>query len=242
MCGRFTLVHTADDLNRIFHVRVPELAYQLSFNVAPGQECPVVVGGKAHHMRTMRWGLIPHWSKDASAGHRMINARAETAREKPAFRMPYRRRRCVVPASGFYEWQKTEAGKIPHYITAVDCSVLPFAGLWDRWDQDRDTVIETFTILTTTPNEEVAPVHDRMPVILAPDRWEAWLKTPEEKLDDLMPMLAPAPAGKLRLFPVSRRVNSPGNNDADLIRPVSDGPSGEIPPEATPPGHTPDLF
>jgi putative SOS response-associated peptidase YedK len=238
MCGRFTLVHTADELARLFQVRFQGLAITRSYNIAPGQETAVVLGSSGdHRLRSMRWGLIPSWAKDAAIGNRMINARAETAAEKPAFRNPFRRRRCVVPASGFYEWKRTADGKTPYYIASASGGVLPFAGLWDRWEADRDTVVETFTILTTVPNQTVGQIHDRMPVILTGDRWLEWLHKPERELEKLGSLLVPCPDDLLGLHPVSKRVNSPQNNDESLIEPVRE-PDGKGPA----PGETPSLF
>jgi len=237
MCGRFTLIHTAEELARIFHIRHIGLAYPLSYNIAPSQETAVVLGSEGESvLRTMNWGLIPSWAKDAKIGNRMINARSETASEKPAFRIPFRRRRCVVPASGFYEWKKTADGKVPHYITSATGEVLPFAGLWDRWNKDRDTVVETFTILTTAANQTLAPIHDRMPVILNGRRWEEWLRTPESDLAKLQSLCAPSPSagGPLTVHPVSRRVNSPANNEPSLIRPVPGTADGGEPAAETP--------
>ena len=238
MCGRFALTHTAEELARIFRLRLQALDYVLSYNIAPGQETAVVVGGAHEHVpRAMRWGLIPHWADNAGIGSRLINARSETAAEKPSFRTAFRRRRCVVPASGFYEWKKTPDGKVPHYIHARNGSVLPFAGLWDRWEQDRDTVVDSFTILTTEANAVLLPVHDRMPVILEQTGWETWLGTREADAPGLVRLLRPCADDRLEAYPVSRRVNTPANNDPKLILPVRD-PSG---PE-TAPGETPSLF
>ncbi|MBN2490067.1 MAG: SOS response-associated peptidase [Planctomycetes bacterium] len=238
MCGRFTLIHTADELARIFQVRSHDLALAPSYNVAPRHSSAVVLGGPGQHeLRLMHWGLIPSWATDARIGDRMINARAETAAEKPAFRQPFRRRRCVVPASGFYEWKRTADGKTPHYITSARGQVLPLAGLWDRWNVDRDTVVETFTIVTTVAGAALAPIHHRMPVILAGDRWLRWLHTPERQLEKLASLLVPCADDLLAIHPVSRRVNSPQANDAGLIRPLEDSGAGEPAP-----GETRSLF
>ena len=185
----------------------------------------------------MHWGLVPSWAKDSNIGNRMINARSETAHEKPAFRTPFKRRRCIVPASGFYEWKKTRDANVPYHVTSVAGKVLPLAGLWDRWESDRDTVMDTFTILTTHANRTVASIHDRMPVILDDSGWQAWLNTPPEKAGSLLPLLRPCEEDQLRAYPVSRRVNSPANNDAGLLQEV-----GTREPEEGSPGETPSLF
>ncbi len=238
MCGRFTLVHTIEELARIFAVRLWKLDLPPSFNIAPSQQTAVVLGGEgAHIFRTMQWGLVPAWAKDLNIGNRMINARSETAHEKPAFRTPFKRRRCIVPATGFYEWKKTRDAKVPYYITSETGKVLPLAGLWDRWESDRDTVMDTFTILTTHANRTVANIHDRMPVILDDSGWQAWLNTPPEKADTLHPLLKPFEEDQLRAYPVSRRVNNPSNNDVELLQEVGIGEPGK-----SPPGETPSLF
>jgi len=230
MCGRFTLVHNAETLARIFAVQMWKFDFQPSFNIAPSQQSVVVLGGRDNSVfRTMQWGLIPSWAKDARISSRLINARAETAFEKPTFRMPFKKRRCIVPASGFFEWKKTPGGRTPYYITSARADVLAFAGLWDRWEPDRNTVVDTFTILTTTAAEGIAPIHDRMPVILDQKGRQAWMNTPVKEAETLIPLLVPCENTLLTAFPVSPRVNNPANNDASLIEEVRIGESGETP-------------
>jgi putative SOS response-associated peptidase YedK len=193
------------------------------YNIAPTQVVPVVrIGAQGEHREValMKWGLIPSWAKDAKIGNRMINARAETAVEKPAFRGAFKKRRCLVPADGFYEWMKAENGrKIPHLIRRRDGKPLAFAGLWETWhDQSAQQPIETFTILTTRANEVVRPIHDRMPVIVSPCDYETWLDVHEQDAEKLAEILKPAPAAELVAFPVSSRVNSPANDDAECVK------------------------
>ncbi|RME47353.1 MAG: SOS response-associated peptidase, partial [Caldilineae bacterium] len=169
---------------------------------------------------TFRWGLIPAWAKDPAIGSRMINARAETVAQKPSFKRPLRRQRCLVLADGFYEWQKTPQGKIPVYIHLEAHRPFAFAGLWDRWVSAEGEALYTCTILTTRPNDLLAPIHNRMPVILTPEAVEAWLSPVEQAPQSLLPLLRPYPAEAMTCYPVSRLVNSPANDLPDCIRPL----------------------
>ncbi len=225
MCGRYALVHSADQLQLIFHARGTGGILDARFNIAPTQLVPVVLPGTGERLlRAMRWGLIPHWAKDDKVGARLINARAETAAELPSFRGPFERRRCIVPASGFYEWKTGESGKVPYYIHAVDGEPLAFAGLWDRWTADADHVVESCTILTTEPNERLRPLHDRMPVILDHDGIEPWLESRRKDAPMLRALLGPCSSERLALHPVSRRVNRVENDDPSLIEPADETP------------------
>jgi putative SOS response-associated peptidase YedK len=187
-----------------------------SWNVAPGQTLPItrLREGEVEQV-VARWGLVPYWSTDEKIGYRCINARAETVATTPAFRGPYaKRRRCLVPACGFYEWQKHPAGKQPYYITSADGSLLALAGLWDVWKKHDGEALTTFTIITTTPNELTRRLHDRMPVILEAADYRTWLEA-----EDPRELLKPAAPDLLQCFPVSSRVNSPQNDAPDLIAP-----------------------
>jgi len=171
-------------------------------------------------MAELRWGLIPPWSKDAKIGARMINARAETVASKPAFRSAVKRRRCLIPGDGFYEWQKIGSSKQPHLIRFADRRVFAFAGLWERWRPAHGDPVETCTIITTTPNDLIADYHDRMPVILPPSFFDEWLSAeplPDARLTNL---LRPFPQDEFEVFPVSTRVNKPSNDDPDCILPL----------------------
>ena len=189
-----------------------------SWNVAPGQTLPITRLTRQGLIEqvTARWGLVPYWSNDEKIAFKCINARAETIATAPAFRGPYRtKRRCLVPACGFYEWQKSPAGKVPYYITSIDESLLAFAGLWDAWKKPDGETLTTFTIITTTPNEMTVRLHDRMPVIVEPENYREWLEA-----DDPRELLRPAPLDMLQCFPVSTRVNSAKNDAPDLIAPA----------------------
>ena len=188
-----------------------------SWNVAPGQVLPItrLANGEIEHV-TARWGLVPFWAKDEKIAYKCINARAETIATTAAFKGAYRtRRRCLVPACGFYEWQKHPAGKQPYYITSADGTLLAFAGLWDDWKKPDGERLTTFTVLTCAPNALVRSVHDRMPVILRHDDYRTWLEA-----DDPRELLVPCPEEMLECFPVTSRVNSPKNDAPDLISPA----------------------
>lgn len=225
MCGRF--VQAASTAQLVGHFHVDELALDdgpvaPSWNVAPRAEVLTIVDRDgARRMGRMRWGLVPSWAPDPSVGDRMINARAESIQEKPAFRPAFERRRCIIPADGFYEWQATGgARKQPVFITARDGAPLAFAGLWEVW---RDPAapdgewLRSCAVITTSANDAVAPVHDRMPVMLGADEWSEWLERDEPDLDHLATLLDPAPEDLLVTWPVSARVNHARNDDASLI-------------------------
>jgi putative SOS response-associated peptidase YedK len=222
MCGRFTLFESEKALSREFGVSgIPPLSPR--YNIAPSQSVAAVReahAGTGRELVLLRWGLIPSWSKDPAIGNRLINARAETAREKPSFRNAFRRHRCLIPASGFYEWQRQERGKQPHFVRMRDGKPFAFAGLWDRWESPDKDVIETCTILTTAANAVLAPIHDRMPVILPREAYARWLDPALQETDSLGPLLAPFPPDDLVAFPVSSRVNIPSVDDERCIAPL----------------------
>jgi putative SOS response-associated peptidase YedK len=221
MCGRYVLTDT-DRLQRRFAVAQLPLDLAPQYNIAPGQTQPVVVAGEAGNaVALMRWGLIPAWAKDPKIGYRTINARAEGLADKPSFRTPLRRQRCLVPASGFYEWRKGGATKTPYYIRPKSGELLGFAGLWDRWHDPSGQEIHTYTIVTTAPNELVAPIHNRMPVILPRDAEEAWLDPENHDPGFLTSLLRPYPAEELAAYPVSPAVNAVANTGEELIAPLS---------------------
>lgn len=229
MCGRFAQPRSAEELARIFHARpATELAGQ-RFNVAPTDEVAVVV---EHHgervVDAFRWGLVPFYAKSAREGARLINARAETVESSPAFRTAFSRHRCIIPADAFYEWRRQRdptTGRVvrsePFAVRRGDGEPLALAGLWASWrDPDSAARLSTCTILTTDPNELVARIHDRMPVVLDPADWDAWLAegTPAERL---RPLLRPAPAEPLDAYAVSPAVNSVRNEGPELLAPRS---------------------
>ena len=223
MCGRFTLFEADKILSKEFGVSsVPPLSPR--YNIAPSQPIAAVRTphtGTGRELALLRWGLIPSWSKDPAIGNRLINARAETAGEKPSFRNAFRRRRCLIPANGFYEWQRQERGKQPYFVRMRDGRIFAFAGLWDRWESPDEGVIETCTILTTAANAVLAPIHDRMPVILPQTDYARWLDPTLKDPDSLSPLLVPFPPEKMLAIPVSPRVNAPSTDDEKCITPLS---------------------
>ena len=222
MCGRFTLRTPAQEIAALFQVdQVVDLP--LRFNIAPTQSVAVVrcqENTTARELAMLHWGLIPAWAKDAKIGNRMINARSETAATKPSFRSAFRRRRCLIPADGFYEWQQTPDGKQPFYIRLSNDQPFGFAGLWERWDRG-DEPIQSCTILTTEANEKLRPLHDRMPVIVKPEDYARWLDPQCQRAEELMPLLCPYADDALVALPVSRVVNSPRNDRPECIQPLS---------------------
>jgi putative SOS response-associated peptidase YedK len=217
MCGRFALIVDASVLADVFHVDPPR-GLEPRFNIAPTQSVPIVraAAGGSRECAMVRWGLIPSWAKDESIGARMINARGETVAEKPSFRAAAKSRRCLVPASGFFEWAKTGDGKQPHFIHFADARPFAFAGLWERWLKGGEP-LDSCTIITTTPNDLVAGLHDRMPVILPPERYDEWLAPKPLATERLQELLAPHPSAGMEAYPVSTRVNRPGNDDPECI-------------------------
>ncbi len=224
MCGRFALNVSAEDLSQLFHVEGPP-SLPRRYNVAPTQEVVALrrlpeAAGPEYAL--LRWGLVPSWAKDPSIGARMINARSETVAEKPSFRTAMKRRRCLVAASGFYEWQKTDGQKQPWLIHRRDGRPFAMAGLWESWSDPAGSAIESVAILTTSPNGVMEPLHDRMPVILAEADFERWLDPATMTADPVLPLLRPCPDDWLARHRVSRRVNNPRNDDAACIEPVPD--------------------
>lgn len=226
MCGRFVLKTLPNLLDDVFGPfgRVADIPQLPLFNIAPTQTVPIVRNtDDGRELIGVRWGLVPSWSKEL-AGPLLINARSETAATKPAFRSAMKSRRCLIPADGFYEWQKqgegTKAPKVPHYIHRKDDKPFAFAGLWERWMDDADHVLCSCTILTTTPNAVAAPIHDRMPVILDPADYDSWLD-PATPADEVAEMLRPASAKPMEVYPVSTLVNSARNQGAGLIEPAA---------------------
>lgn len=217
MCGRFAQRTDPKRVAKWFGVEeVPEL--EPRYNIAPTQE---ILGVRetedVREMAFYKWGLIPSWAKDTSMGARLINARSETVREKPAFRQAFKQRRCIIPADGFYEWQRTDGRKQPFFFQMRDESPFGFAGLWEQWKGEEGQVINSCTILTTAANEVLRPVHDRMPVILRPDDYALWLDHDTRKLEMVEDLLRPYPADEMASYPVSTLVNSPRSQGERLI-------------------------
>ncbi len=225
MCGRFTNTAKKEEISIEFKVgaKNPDI-YQARYNIAPSQMIEAVIEPKGERLlENLKWGLIPHWAKDPHIGSRMINARAETLCEKPSFREAFKSRRCIIPASGFYEWQKKGAdGKQPYFFYLKEKDVFGFAGLWESWiDQTTGQEIDTCTIITTEANELLKPVHDRMPVILKSESYEQWLDAKEKDTDKMQKMLVPFPADEMASHAVSKSVNVPSADSEELIKPVN---------------------
>lgn len=219
MCGRYVLGDIAALAAR-FDVTVDPSTTAPRYNVAPTQTMPVVVKQSPNRLVMMRWGLVPSWAKEGKTEQLMINARAETLGQKRTFSKLLTSQRCLVPASGFYEWQQTGAGKVPHYISLKDDSLLSFAGLYDRWTDDQGTELYSYTIITTEPNELMASIHNRMPVILRQDDEAFWLNPDETEAERLLPLLRPYPAELMKETPVSRAVNNVRNDSPTLVQGV----------------------
>jgi putative SOS response-associated peptidase YedK len=224
MCGRFTLRAPASVLARQFEIfEMPSIGPR--FNIAPTQAVPVVrISPRQRQPRrelvALRWGLIPSWAKDPAIGNRMINARAETVTEKPSYRAAFRRRRCLIPADGFYEWQTVAGKKRPHFIHIADHRPFALAGLWESWQGPEDSEIESFTILTTEPNDVVRPIHNRMPVILNETDYTLWLDPTVGEPELLSPLLIPYPADSMSAYPVSPHVNNARHEDPSCVEPI----------------------
>src|SRR5215471_1746180 len=210
MCGRFT-VRTARHV-KLDGVHNSDLPFEARYNIAPGQEVLVVADlGKGLELIKLVWGLIPAWSTD---GKGLINARAETLETKPSFSDSFQKRRCLIPADGFFEWKRTGRATQPYYFQLQDESQFAFAGIWDRWGTREP--VTSCAIITTTANETLQPIHDRMPVILSPESYEVWL-SPGTEPDQLRGLLKPFAASDMKMHPVSSRVNHPENDDLDLL-------------------------
>lgn len=222
MCGRFNVNKLADALLILFGIEDGHDATP-RYNIAPMQPLAAVRENAQSGMRELcflRWGLIPHWAKDPTIGNRMINARAETAAEKPSFRGAMRYRRCLIPAHGYYEWKKMSAGKQPYNVRMKDGAPFAFAGLWEIWQGPDGGAVESCTILTTEPSARLRAIHHRMPVILPPEEYDRWLDIDEKNPAAVVPLLRPYPHEALIAVPVSPYVNNPKNDDPRCIEPV----------------------
>lgn len=219
MCGRFTLTANAEAIQAAFNVQTINAELLPRYNIAPTQPVAVVLSNGERHLEMFRWGLIPFWAKDPAIGNRMINARAETVAEKPSFKTPLKHKRCLVVSDGFYEWRKEESGKTPMYIRLASGEPFAFAGLWDTWSK-QDEPLNSCTIITTAPNEFMAPIHNRMPAILTPEAIDVWLDPSETNPERLLPLLHPYPAELMTAHAVSRLVNSPANDVPACIEPA----------------------
>ena len=226
MCGRFTQTQSGKAVAAAFDLpEVPTL--EPRYNIAPSQPVLAVTaadalnGASQRELRAFQWGLVPSWAKDPKIGNRMINARSETVAEKPSFRAAFKRRRCLIVADGFYEWQKTSGStKQPFHIHLDDHRVFGFAGLWEHWESGDGSLLETCTILTTAPNELMASIHNRMPVILPADDYEAWLDPTLQDRGFLESLLEPYDADAMQAYPVSTQVNNPRHDQAECLTPL----------------------
>ncbi|ALF11136.1 SOS response-associated peptidase [Parageobacillus thermoglucosidasius] len=226
MCGRFSLAVGIEQLRSLFKF-VFEEDIAPRFNIAPNQAVLTVFEAEGKRIgKMMKWGLVPSWADDPKIGWKMINARAETVDEKPSFRRALKRRRCLILADGFYEWKTVEGKKIPYRITLRDGQPFAFAGLWETWEKRGETLY-TCTIITTTANELVKGIHDRMPVILPQDWHDAWLDPHLEDTDYVKSLLQPYPAEEMKMYEVSTIVNSPKNDVIECMEPVNGEKMGE---------------
>ncbi len=221
MCGRFTLTVDPAGLKERYHASFPE-KFVPRYNISPTQPVMAIPNDGRSAADFFIWGLIPSWAKDPSIGSRMINARGETLGEKPSYRGAYKYKRCLIPADGFYEWQAQPGtrSKTPYFIHMKDGLPFAFAGLWDEWRGADGGQVRTCTIVTTGPNTLMAPIHDRMPVILRPEDYDEWLDPAPRAPATLQHLIAPFPTEQMEAYPVSVLVNSPSNDRAELVRPA----------------------
>lgn len=222
MCGRYSFAPDLKIVNEHYDITIKDGELTPDYNCAPTRSLPVITGLNPNELSIFRWGLIPFWAKDASIGNKLINARAESVAEKASFKNAFRRRRCLVPADAFYEWRVAEntKGKIPYRIFLPEQGVFSMAGLWEQWKNQEGEMVNTFTIITTTPNELMAEIHNRMPVILHREDEKNWLQSTDEK--ELADLLKPFPAKEMSAYRISDLVNSVRNNSPKIIEPVGE--------------------
>ncbi len=222
MCGRYTLHQKGDNLAKRYGLSSTPDSIRDNFNVAPGHFMPVVVeeDGKPK-LEMMKWGLVPVWAKDPRIGYKMINARSESIFEKPSWRSVILRKRCLIPADGFYEWKKFKTDekerKQPFFIHPKQIELFSFAGVWEAWKDSENNIWKTYSIITTEPNKEMSSIHDRMPVILHPEDESSWLESSRVTRDSIEPLLRPLEDNALEMYKVSEDVNTVKNNDKHLL-------------------------
>ncbi|MEH6988442.1 SOS response-associated peptidase [Cytobacillus firmus] len=220
MCGRFSLEEDINKLQQYFNFEVAE-EITPRFNIAPSQRILTIISnGQNRRAGTMKWGLVPFWAKEEKIGYKMINARSESIEEKPSFKHAFKRRRCLIVATGFYEWQKTEEGKQPYRFIMKDNRPFAFAGLWETWKKG-EKPLHTCTIITTTPNAVTEDIHDRMPVILKEEDYDSWMDPHNQDTELLKTLLVPYAAEEMAKYKVSDLVNSPRNDVADVLTPLN---------------------
>jgi putative SOS response-associated peptidase YedK len=222
MCGRYTQGKNQEQVTERIPFDLLECDLPPRYNIAPTQLAPVLVNREKRVLKEMRWGLIPFWAKDEAIGNQMINARAESLREKPAFRNPFKRRRCLVLADGFYEWQKVPGNprKQPMRIRLRSEEPIVFGGLWEVWQKPDGGEVESYTIITCEPNDLMRPIHNRMPVIVKPEHYERWLDPQNENVEELARLLVPYRSDEMQAYPVSTKVNNPQFDDPSCIQPI----------------------
>ncbi|HPB30253.1 MAG TPA: SOS response-associated peptidase [Candidatus Sumerlaeota bacterium] len=220
MYGRFAQTRELSRLISRFRFILEDIEVRARYNIAPGQWVPVLFSAPdGRRLWPMLWGLVPSWAKNPEIGRGLINARAETLAEKPAFRTPFKRRRCLIPSDGFYEWKKTgKSPGQPYFFSLPERQLFAFAGLWDEWNGSDGSIVHSFAIITTEANDLVRNVHDRMPVILAQEDEDRWLDPALQTPRDLKPLMQSFPAGAMRMQPVSTLVNSPANECPECLR------------------------
>ena len=234
MCGRYTITGDLAELEKLVQFISKFVDFTPRYNLAPRSQAPVLVSDNAQNvLKSMRWGLIPSWSKDETIGDKLTNARADTISEKPSYRKPFEKQRCLIPADGFYEWQTTTTGKQPFRFTMKGGGFFCMAGLWEKWirpprseelnleanEPSASQIVETFTIITTEPNTMVAAVHNRMPVILGPEHYQWWLEPNRFEPQFLKTLLRPYPADQMDCYRVSKLVNNAKNDNPDCLQP-----------------------
>lgn len=219
MCGRFNLIGPGK-LQFRFHTEneLPDL--QPRYNIAPSQQVVIITNHR--EMELVRWGLVPHWAKEAKFGGKTINARAESVATKPTYRGPLRSRRCLIPATGFYEWKTIPEGKVPYHIRLKSQEIFGFAGLYDSWTDAEGRELHTCAIITTEANELMAPIHNRMPVIIRPEDEALWLDPEVTDPERVLPLLVPYAASEMEAYPVSPAINRPGNDSQEVLRPADE--------------------
>lgn len=219
MCGRFTLSQPTDAIASAFDLTpIPQL--EPRYNIAPTQLIPAVLSvpeQSKKQLQMLRWGLIPSWAKDPAIGAKLINARSETVSEKPSFKAAFKRRRCLIIADGFYEWQRQEGKKQPYYFRLQSGQLFAFAGLWEHWKSPEEQTTNSCTILTTEANDLLRPIHDRMPVIIEEKDYDLWLNPEVQKSELLQPLLHPYQANLMTSYAVSTKVNNPKNNNPECV-------------------------
>ena len=221
MCGRYVLESDLDFLQGRFSFDDHRLEFRPRYNIAPTQQVLTITNDGQRRAEFMRWGLIPFWAKDPKIGYRMINAVGEIAATKPAFRAAFKKRRCLIPADGFFEWRKEGKQKVPTYIFLKSRKPFAFAGLWESWKSPDGETIRSCTIVTTKPNEFIEPIHNRMPVILSEETEALWLDPMTEEADTLSALLIPSPAELMEAYEVSNFVNYAKNEGRECVLPVS---------------------